>query len=120
MTDTNSSYQEYQNKIKQHLAQWYEQQKLKLEELLAILYILGQAEDEKTLQFFVRGFSPSFPVLADLIMDEQQVEKESYDDQVQQLMSELIKKDPLQAVALAKEAMQGGMTIEELKNKYTI
>ena len=117
---TPESFAAFQGQIKAELAKAYEAKRLKLEELLAILYILGQAPDENTLRFFVWGFADSFPVLQQFTRTQEAGTKRDFELEVQKLVSRLIKTDPAQAVQLAKEAMREGATLEELKKKYNL
>ena len=111
-------YLDLQKRVKESLIQDLYLQKITPEQLLAILYVLGQASDADTLESFIEIFSDVFPNLKILLLNKEESEKSDLETRVKDLVSKLILKDPIKATELAKDALQHSMPWEEIEKKY--
>ncbi len=107
-----------QNQVKNQLADFFDKGKIRLEELMAILYLFSFTETVEELQNFILLFGDSFPVLQDLAVKQEASTKQSLDQSLAVLVQNVLKKDPVLAVKLGKEASQKGVTMEQILEKY--
>lgn len=111
-------YLELQSKIKNHLADYYEMDRIKLEELLAILNILGNAQNYDELKSYLSVFSNSFPVLKDVFEIETNSEMESAKFSVSTLVQEILPINPKLASELAAFASNKNVSFEEVVKAF--
>lgn len=107
-----------QDEVKQQLADFYEIGKIKLEELMAVLYIFSFTETAEELNAFVHIFADSFPVLKEVQIKHTATEKVNMEHSVLDVVKKVLPKNPALAAKLSKEAAKGGMTMERLTEKY--
>lgn len=112
------SYLELQSRIKLLLARALEVRKITIEELLAILFILGQTTTTFELEAFVEIFADVFPVLKTVQLEKSEKEKINVQDRVKTVISKMVLSDPLRAAQLAKDALQKDISWEKLTAKY--
>lgn len=112
------AYVELRERVKKQLAYALKTGHLELEELAAILFVLDKAEGQEELALFVEIFSEAFPVLKQIEVENRSAVRGDFEKQVKEIVSKLIKKDPLLATEIAKEALKPGMDLETLKKKY--
>lgn len=112
------SYVELQNKVKHLLANALKRKAITIEELAAILFIFQRTETTMELEAFIEIFDEAFPILKQFEREKRQEVRTSLEEKVKPYVSQLIKKDPLRATMLAKDALNPLMTFEELKKKY--
>jgi hypothetical protein len=112
------TYEELQENVKGQLIQDLNLHKISVEELMAILYILGQTSTVYELEAFVDIFSDTFPTLKSISLDREETAKTDTEAKVKKVVSKLVQKDPMRATQLAKEALQSGASWDELLKKY--
>jgi hypothetical protein len=117
-TQTTKSYQDLQLKIKLQLARGLELKKIKIEELMAILFILGQTNTTDELEMFVEIFSDSFPILKTIHLQTHEHTKRNIEVSVKKTISKILLVDPIRATQLAKEALQKNVNWDDLVKKY--
>ena len=117
-TKTDKAYQELEQKIKIQLAQDYEGKRLKLEEMMSILWILGQTTSVLELETFLEVFADSFAVLKHIQLGKRAGEKVNIEAKVRKVVSKLVATDPLRATQLAKDGLRKDITWDELVKKY--
>ena len=115
---TDKAYLVMQEEIKSTLAQAFKIKAIGMEDLLAILFILGQTDNSLELETFVDIFSDSFPVLKDYEVGKRSETKSGLEEKVRQIVSKMVSKDPLKATEIAKAALKPGMTWENLKKEF--
>ncbi|HRY91133.1 MAG TPA: hypothetical protein P5229_02205 [Candidatus Gracilibacteria bacterium] len=113
-TDISNEFLELQNKVKMILARGYQLKTINPENLLASLYILGQAKNRFELENFIELFSAAFPFLKEIREEKVAEARENLEEKVKLVLSSLVKKDPLLATKIAKAALEPGMTWEKL------
>ena len=118
ITEIEQSYLVLQSKIKLLLARAMETRKIAIEELMAILFILGQTTTTLELEAFVEIFSDTFPVLKTVQLERSEREKINIQDKVKRVISALVLTDPLRAAQLAKDALKKDADMAKLLEKY--
>ena len=63
-------------------------------------------------------FNDAFPALKQIDFENRSVARGDFEKQIKEIVSKMIKKDPLLATEIAKEALKPGMDFEKLKQKY--
>lgn len=111
-------FMELQNKVKKILARGYQLKTIDTEHLLASLYILGQAKSKFELEMFIGIFSDAFPFLQEISEEKTEVAQEKMESAIKKILSKIVKKDPLKATEIAKAALEPGMTMEKLVQKF--
>lgn len=85
-------YIELQNKLKLHMAGYYEAEKLSLEDMLAIFELLADTETYEELNSFIQLFSSSFPVLKDFLEVQKNMKATDTQADISTMVGKLIKK----------------------------
>ncbi len=112
------AYLAMQNQIKSTLVQAFKIKAIEVDDLLAILFILGQTENSFQLETFIEIFSDSFPVLKDYAVSKKSDAKSDLDERVRKIVSKIVATEPLKATEIAKAALKAGTTWEELKKQF--
>jgi hypothetical protein len=112
------AYITLQNQVKNQLADFLERGKMKVEEVMAILYLFSFTQTVEELQAFILLFSDSFPVLNNLAVQEEVSRKQAFDQQLAMLVQNVLKKDPQLAAHIGKEVSKKGITMEQILQKY--
>lgn len=112
------SYIELRNKVKLLLADALKRKVIGIEELAAILFIFQRAESTYELEAFLEIFNEAFPILKQFEHERRKEVRSNLEEKIKPFVSKLIKKDPLRAALIAKDALHPEMTWEELKKKY--
>ena len=113
---TDKTYLAIQDKVKNMLITALKIKAISSEELMAVLFILGQTSTTLELETFLDIFKDSFPVLGQYSEEKREVAKVDLEERVKVAVSKLVHKDPLKATEIAKAALKSGVTWEELKN----
>ena len=116
--ETAIGYKDLEMKIKLQLARALETGKLSMEDLLAILFILGQTNTVEELSMFVEIFADSFPVLHSIHLQSHEHTKRNIEGAVKKAVSKILMTDPIRATQLAKEALNKQANWDELVKKY--
>src|SRR5258708_1573183 len=103
-TATVISYEELQQKIKLHLSQAVEMNKISNENLLAVLFLLGQTTNVLELETFVEIFADAFPVLKTVEMEKRSKAKINIEEKVKKVVSKLVFTNPKRATEITKAA----------------
>ncbi|MFA6992472.1 MAG: hypothetical protein WC269_04320 [Candidatus Gracilibacteria bacterium] len=111
-------YVALQDEVKHQLADFYEIGKIKLEDLMAVLYIFSFTESASELSAFISIFSDSFPVLKEIQIKHRAEDKVAMESSVLDVVKKVLPKDPALAAKLSKEAAKGGMTMDKLLEVY--
>jgi len=112
------AYITLQNQVKNQLADFLERGKMKVEEVMAILYLFSFTQTVEELQAFILLFADSFPVLNNLAVQEEVSRKQAFDQQLAMLVQNVLKKDPQLAAHIGKEVSKKGITMEQILQKY--
>jgi len=115
---TDKAYLAMQEEIKSALVNAFKIKAIGVEDLLAILFILGQTDNAPELEAFVDIFSDSFPVLKDYEVGKRSEAKTGLEERVRKIVSKMVAQDPLKATEIAKAALQQGMTWDELMKEF--
>lgn len=115
---TDKAYTAMQEEIKSTLVNAFKIKAIGVEDLLAILFILGQTDNSLELEAFVDIFSDSFPVLKDYEVGKRSETKTNMEERVRQIVSKMVALDPLKATEIAKAALKQGMTWDELTKEF--
>ncbi len=115
---TDKVYLAMQEEIKSMLVQAFKIKAIGVEDLLAILFILGQTNNSLELETFVDIFSDSFPVLKDYEVGKRSEAKSGLEEKVRQIVTKMVAQDPLKATEIAKTALKPGMTWDELIKEF--
>ncbi len=115
---TDKTYLAMQAEIKSMLVQAFKIKAIGVEDLLAILFILGQTNNSLELETFVDIFSDSFPVLKDYEVSHRGEKKSDLEERVRKIVSKMVAEDPLKATEIAKAALKPGMTWDELIKEF--
>lgn len=107
-----------QNRIKSILSRAFQLKNIGAEELLAILFVLKQANNENELACFTDIFSNSFPILQEIPEEKKEIELEDMEQKVRKALSKIVRTDPLKATEIAKATLKPGITWEELLNRF--
>jgi inorganic pyrophosphatase/exopolyphosphatase len=113
-----AEYTALQDEVKQQLADFYEMGKIKLEELMAVLYIFSFTETAQELQAFLVIFADSFPVLKEVQIKQKAADKITMEHSVVDVVKKVLPKNPALAAKLSKEASKSGMTMEKILEIY--
>ena len=113
-----ADFQSLQNKVKMILARGVQLKTIDMENLLATLYILGQANSYPELEAFIELFSEHFSFLKEIGEKKMEAARESLEDKVKNVLSAIVKKDPFKATQIAKAALESGMTWEKLLAEF--
>jgi len=112
------AYITLQNQVKNQLADFLERGKMKVEEVMAILYLFSFTQTVEELQAFILLFADSFPVLNNLAVQEEVSRKQAFDQQLAMLVQNVLKEDPQLAAHIGKEVSKKGITMEQILQKY--
>ena len=112
------AYLETQDKVKAMLIKALKIKAITTEELMAVLYILGQTDTALELETFIDIFSGSFPVLSQYSDEKRSFAKDELVAKVKDIVSKLVHEDPLKATEIAKAALEPGATWEKLKEQF--
>lgn len=115
---TQVTYEELQQKIKLYLAESVELNKLNTEDLMAILFLLGQTSTVLELETFVDIFSDSYPVLKTVHMEKRSQTKVNIEEKVHKVVSKLVFKNPKRAAEITKAALKKDAVWEELVQQF--
>lgn len=96
----------------------FQKQKLDMASLMAILFALGQAKNKEELVYTANAFADRFPVIDAFLKEIGSQEKKSLESDISTIIKKIVATDPAKAVQIAKDAMQPGMTLEKLTEKY--
>lgn len=118
METQNLSYVELQNALKVFLANELERKRITVPEIMAILLIFGQTSTAEEIDGFVEIFKDTFPVLGDFGSQRSEGQKLEVKDKVKETVIKMIVSDPMRAGQLAKDALNSGISWEELVAKY--
>lgn len=113
-----AEYVALQDEVKQQLADFYEIGKIKLEELMAVLYIFGFTETVEELRAFLIIFADSFPVLKEVQIKQKIADKIVMESSIVDVVKKVLPKNPALAAKLSKEASKSGMTMEKILKIY--
>jgi len=116
--NTEKTYLAAQEKVKAMLATALKIKALDAEELMVILYILGQTSTTVELESFIDIFSESFPVLGDYAVSQKAELKGDLEERVKTAVSKIVQEDPLRAAEITKEALKPGAVWEEMIKKF--
>ena len=117
-SQTSLTYKDFELKIKLQLARGLEMRKLTMEDLMAILFILGQTQTIEELEMFVEIFADSFPISKSIHLQKHEHTKRNIEEAVKKAISKILMVNPLRATQLAKEALNKGANWDELVKKY--
>ena len=98
------SYVELQNKVKNLLARALQTHTISIEELMAILTIFEKTETHAELEAFIEIFAEAFPILQQFEQEKRESSKSDLETKMKNVVSVMIKKDPLKATQIAKAA----------------
>ncbi len=112
------AYLAMQNQVKSTLVQAFKIKAIEVDDLLAILFILGQTENSFQLETFIDIFSDSFPVLKDYAVTKKSEVKSDLDERVRKIVSKMVAAEPLKATEIAKAALKPGATWDDLKQQF--
>lgn len=112
------TYEELQQKIELDLAKAVDANRISKEDLMPILFLLGQTSTLLELETFVDIFSDSFPVLKTVQFEKRAQVKMNFEEKVRKVVSKLVFSDPKRAAEITKAALQKGATWEDLLDKY--
>ena len=115
---TDKAYLEMQEEIKVLLIKALKIKAITGEELMAVLFILGQASTAFELETIIEIFSDVFPVLSEFASDRKEVAKGDLEERVKVAVSKLMETDPIKATEIAKAALEPDITWEEIKKTY--
>lgn len=120
MTTKNAdkTYPAMQSEVKAMLVKAFKIKAIGVEDLLAILFILGQTHNSTELESFVDIFSDSFPVLKDYSVSKKSAAKGDLEEKVRKIVSKMVADDPLKATEIAKAALKSGVTWEDLVEQF--
>ena len=113
-----AEYTVLQDEVKQQLADFYEMGKIKLEELMAVLYIFSFTETVTELQAFLVIFADSFPVLKEVQIKNRADAKVVMETSIVDVVKKVLPKNPALAAKISKEASKSGMTMEKILEIY--
>ncbi len=109
---------ELQSKVKNFLADYYEMDRIKLEELMAILKIMGNAQSYEELKSYLVAFSNSFPVLKDVLENEERDVRSDIEFSVSDIVGKILPIDPNLASTVARFAADRHVSFEEIVQAY--
>jgi hypothetical protein len=115
---TDRRYLELREKIKALMARSLKMSTEKPENVIAMLFLLGQAEDFDELSMFIEMFAPSFPELQVIGEQQKETTRESIEKRVTAAVGRIVNENPVLAVKIAKEAQRPGITWEELVSQF--
>ncbi len=121
-TKTNSKqtkeFKDLVNTLKQVLSLELEQNKIEAKDVLTLLLMFSTAETEYEIKLLVELFIKDFPVLQHLKTKIDQKEKIKLDKEIEEIVRNLIKENPLKAAQVASMASRKGITKEEIKKHF--
>lgn len=117
-TSNDAIYLGIQSKIKTLLSESFKIKAISIEDMLAILFILGQTENAYELEAFIDIFSNSFPVLKDYQIEKKSKSKTELETIIKDIVSDMISTDPLKATEIAKIALKPNISMEEIVKQY--
>ncbi len=107
-----------ETKIKKILTGEFQRNQMQLKELMALLYILGQANSQEELISLVHIFSSTIPSLHDVEEMQRSDNKKQLESEAEELIRSIIMTNPIEAADMATMAMKGA-SVAEIKNKYS-
>jgi len=117
-TETALTYQELEQKVKLELAQAVENNKISNENLLAVLFLLGQTSTVLELETFMEIFSDAFPVLKNMDITKRAGIQTNMEDKVRKVVSQLVFTDPKRASDITKAALKKDAKWDELVQEF--
>ena len=112
------SYKELQNKIKLHLAQAVEMNRISHEDLLGVLFLLGQTSTLLELETFVEIFADAYPVLKTVEIEKRSLAKGNVEEKVRKVVSQLVFTNPKRATEITKAALDKNVSWDELVKNF--
>ena len=112
------SYKELQNKIKLHLAQAVEMDRISHEDLLGVLFLLGQTSTLLELETFVEIFADAYPVLKTVEIEKRSLAKGNVEEKVRKVVSQLVFTNPKRATEITKAALDKNVSWDELVKNF--
>jgi len=91
---------------------------LNLAETVAILQLLGIADNEFELQRLMYFLVGRFPFLEHFVQREKHQDKVAVEGKIQEIVSKIIRENPLFAAELAQEVVKKDVKLEDLLQKY--
>jgi hypothetical protein len=115
---TEETFESLQARVKDRLGEALKRKIIAVDELMAILYLLGQSKTVDELTMFLEIFSADFPVLARIHEGQREHAKGGMESRIKKAVSRILAIDPMLATEITKAAMKPGMTWDELKSEY--
>ena len=97
-----STFLELQANIKKALNQDVQAKKLQFMDLMAIMWILGQAKDEAELRAVIEIYKSDYSALNDVLEKEKSMQTEAKEQDLQLIISAFLQDDPIKATELLK------------------
>ena len=111
-------YLELQEKIKKILVRNLKMRTMSQADAVAFLLIFSQIGDRENLGEYCELFSGTFPFLNEITEESKAFIKTAIEQKIRLALDKIIKKDPVLATKIAKDAFLPGITWEELVSKY--
>ncbi len=112
------SFSQLQLSVKKALNDDLQKGKIDVFEMMAAMYICGQARDEEQLREAIDMFSEDFGALGYVLSQEQGHERETFETDVQDVLSRMLKDNPTKATEVAKYIEGKDVTISDLIEEF--
>jgi hypothetical protein len=113
-----AGYSPLQEKIKKLLVKNLKMRAMSQADAVAFLLVFSQIGDRENLGEYCELFSGTFPFLKEITEESKAFIKTAIEQKIRLALDKIIKKDPVLATKIAKEAILPGITWEELVSKY--
>ena len=107
-----------QEKIKKLLVKNLKMHAISQADAVAFLLVFSQIGDQENLVEYCELFSGTFPFLKEITEESRAIIKTAIEQKIRLALDKIIKKDPVLATKIAKEAILPGITWEELVSRY--
>lgn len=110
-----TSFEQLQLKVKTALNEDLKADRISFVEVMSALFVLGQAKNEAELVEAINMFQDGYSTLRRILEDDQKSEQEASEASLEDLVSRVIKEDPILA---AKVAQESKLNVDQIVEKY--
>ncbi len=111
-------FQELQLDVKKALNDDFQKGSIDIIEMMSALYICGQTRTEEELREAISLFSDNYSALSYLLSKEKGEERADFETDIQDVVSRMLKDDPLRATEVAKFIEGKEITIDQLVAQF--
>jgi Asp-tRNA(Asn)/Glu-tRNA(Gln) amidotransferase B subunit len=113
-----NSFQDLQVKVQKELQNDLKLKKIDVVQLMTALYLLSEQKDETSFRDAMQIFSSDFNALARVLNEEKEAEKVKDDQDIQLVITDIIRNNPELAGKVAKLAGQKNLSKEKLLSEF--